>query len=277
MSNQTYKFLDSGDLLRLEKFQGVTLVRPCYQAVWEKTSPKLWKDVSATFTREKKEGWSVCKSLPKSWNISLDGVTLKLMPTDFGHLGIFPEHRSQFSFFKEQLQKRPKARVLNLFAYTGLASLFLAKQKAQVTHLDASKKSVAWAKENAELSGLKDAPIRYIVDDVSKFLKREIRRGSKYDAIILDPPTFGRGTKNELFVIEKDLVQLLKLCKEVLSDKPLFILLTCHTPGFTPTVLQNTLCQVLGRSLTYESGEMLLECESGPPLSSGSFVRGKYD
>ena len=276
MSKQAYQFLDSGGMQRLEKFQDVTLVRPCYQAVWEKSNPSLWKDVSATFTREKKEGWNFRKKIPSSWLLKIDDITLKLMPTDFGHLGVFPEHRSQFPFMRTQIAKKENPKVLNLFAYTGLASLYLAKHGAHVTHLDASKKAVAWAKENAKLSNLTDAPIRYIIDDVLKFLKREIRRGSKYDAILLDPPTFGRGTKNELFVIEEHMMELLKLCKELLAKDPLFLLLTCHTPGFTPMVLKNVARQVFGKAPNYEADEMLLENDTKLALSSGAFVRLVY-
>lgn len=276
MTNKTYTYLDSGNLKRLEKFDDVILERPCFQAVWQKSNPKLWNDISASFTRDKKEGWSFRKKVPESWNVHLDGITLKLTPTDFGHLGVFPEHREHFPFMLEKIKERKHPKVLNLFAYTGLASLYLAKHGAHVTHLDASKKAVAWAKENAKLSGLEQAPIRYITEDVLKFLKREVRRGSKYDAILLDPPSFGRGTKNEVFVIEEHLCEMMSLCKELLTKEPLFLLLTCHTPGYTGIVLQNVLKQILGSSFKYESGEMLLHNETNTPLSSGSYVRATH-
>lgn len=278
---QDYLLIDSGRGRKLERFGSYLIARPCSQAVWQpRLSQGEWDKADADFTREGENKWSEKKPLPGSWNITVSGITFKLSPTDFGHLGIFPE-QSDFWVWIQQVIKKAKdggrgtLNVLNLFAYSGGSTLAAAKAGANVCHLDASKGMVTWARENAVLSGLEQAPVRWIVDDVSKFLKREIRRGNRYDAIILDPPSFGRGSQGEIFKIEDDLPEILRDCRTLLSDNPLFILFSCHTPGFTPIAMRHLLTQMMqGCEGKIDEGEMVLRGEGETlPLPSGSYSR----
>jgi 23S rRNA (cytosine1962-C5)-methyltransferase len=205
--------------------------------------------------------------------MEIKGVRLKIAPTDFGHLGVFPEHAALWDWMGSRIQKGD--RVLNLFAYSGGATMKAASMGAEVCHLDASKGMVDWARENGKLNGLEKAPIRWIVDDALKFLKREEKRGSFYEGIVLDPPTFGRGGKGEVFKIEDEIIPLLELCRNVLSKRPKFLIFSCHTPGFTPIVLEHLLFQLFGRKV--ESGEMLLESPGAFSIPSGAFARISYD
>lgn len=263
----SYKLIDSGNQNKLEQFGDYLLVRPSSQAVWKPTiDAKLWKEADAVFTREPHNKWIAQPPLPQSWTVELAGIKFKLMPTDFGHIGIFPEHAELWKWMVPKLKK--KSSILNLFAYTGGATLAAAKAGADVCHVDASKTAVAWARENAAINKLDK--IRWIVDDVIKFLRREVKRGNRYDGIILDPPTFGRGSQGEVFKIEKDLPVILELCFQLLSPKPLFLILSCHTPGYTPLVLHHLLRQAEEMG-TIEMGEMVIP---GPlPLTSGSYAR----
>ncbi len=268
-----YLLIDSGNQKKIERFGKFSLIRPCSQALW---SPKLsegeWRKADASFSRDGEENrWRIFNPLPESWVVEWKGLRFKIAPTDFGHLGIFPEHAQIWTWAAEQVRRagRP-VNVLNLFAYSGGATLACAQAGAQVCHLDASKGMVAWARENAELNGMKDLPIRWIVDDAFKFLKREQSRGRRYDGIILDPPTFGRGSNGEIFKIERDIGELLAICRSLLSDEPLFVALTTHTPGMTPIAMHHLLNQMMGTG-TVESGEMFIE---GPcVLPSGSFAK----
>ena len=278
----TYRLLDSGGEEKLEQFGPYILARPCSQAVWKKQKPDLWNTAHATFTREDINQWKVKKTLPEHWIADFSGIKMKIAPTDFGHLGAFPEHMKFWPWMQDlltnaanMLQRKP--RLLNLFAYSGGATLAAAQSGAAVCHLDASKGMTAWAKENAALNHLQEAPVRWIVDDVMKFLQREQRRESFYDAIILDPPTFGRGSKGELFRIEQEIVPLLDACVKVLGRTPLFILFSCHTPGFTPLVLSNLLLDAT-KSLTgtIDFGEMTIEEQGLHRLPSGSFCRWQH-
>ncbi|MCB1081795.1 MAG: class I SAM-dependent methyltransferase, partial [Chlamydiia bacterium] len=217
----TYELLDSGQEQKLERFGDHLLIRPCPQALWSPKKPKLWKTAHSTFTRGKP--W---KGIPKSWNLIYQSLCFKIVPTDFGHLGLFPEHAEHWEWMDSKL--KPKSEVLNLFAYSGAATLHLAKKGHAVCHLDASKGMIDWARENAALNQLEKAPIRWIVDDAIKFLRREVKRKKTYDAVLLDPPSFGRGAQGQVFKIERDLPLLLALCKEVLKPNPAFVLLTCH-------------------------------------------------
>lgn len=257
-----YELLDSGNGRKLERFGDVILARPCAQAVWEPQHPERWRKAAAEFDRVDGLNWRGRDEVPKRWIVPVNGIQMKLSPTDFGHLGVFPETRALWDWITATLREaatraKQPLRALNLFAYSGGATLAMARGGAEVCHLDASKGMTEWARENAALNKLQEAPIRWIVDDVQKFLTREIRRGNRYDAIMLDPPSFGRGKQGELYKIEKDLIATLKNVKAVLSDRPLFVLLTSHTPGFTPTVLSNLLHQVIGPG-RMECGEMLL-------------------
>ncbi|HSX25717.1 MAG TPA: class I SAM-dependent methyltransferase [Chlamydiales bacterium] len=266
-----YALLDSGDGQKLEQFGEYTLIRPCPQAVWRCTLKQEWEKASARFTREKeKNHWTFKQKLPSSWVILHGGVEFKISPTDFGHLGLFPEHADLWEWMRPLLSK--SSRVLNLFAYSGGVTLAAAQQGAQVCHLDASKGMVDWARENAALNRLTDAPIRWIVDDAIKFLKREIKRESFYDGIVLDPPTYGRGSKGEIFKIEEEIIPLLELCSQLLTKKPLFVIFSCHTPGFTPLSLRHLLGQTLPKG-HIEIGEMALHSPGTLPIPSGCFAK----
>jgi 23S rRNA (cytosine1962-C5)-methyltransferase len=265
-----YQLLDSGDGKKWERFGSFVLCRPCPQAVWR---PQKKIDADAVFSREKGNQWTCKTKLPAEWNISVRGVSMKISTTDFGHLGVFPEHAALWDWMRPLIQKGD--RILNLFAYSGGASLAAAQEGAEVCHLDASKGMVEWARENAALNDLKGAPIRWIVDDALKFLRREEKRGSKYHGIILDPPTFGRGGKGEVFKIEDEILPLLHLCKSVLNERPKFVIFSCHTPGFTPIVLKQLLNQVFGANA--ECGEMILEASDLFSIPSGAYARIRYD
>lgn len=275
-----YELLDSGDGRKLERFGKYVLARPCSQALWR---PSLgegeWSRADASFDREDGNRWHGRTNLPKEWTIQTAGIRFRLGGTDFGHLGIFPEQRAQWRWIREVVKGAGGAaprplQVLNLFAYSGGSTMAAALGGAEVCHLDASKGMVEWARSNAALNGLADKPIRWIVDDAHKFMKREVRRGRRYDAIILDPPTFGRGAGGEMYKIERDLKETLSLAKSLLSDTPLFVLFSSHTPGLSPVVAKNILSQLFPRT-RIESGEMLLEGHS-LPCPSGIFCRAVW-
>ena len=286
MATETYALLDSGIGRKLERFGRYVLVRPCAQALWQpQLPPEEWESADAMFDREEGHRWQNRDKLPEQWNIEVEGVRFRLSGTDFGHLGIFPEQRDGWHWLRKTLRaaaaKRAgaKLRVLNLFAYSGGSTLAAAHEGAEVCHLDASEGMVKWARENAALNNLQAAPIRWIVDDAHKFLTREIKRGRRYDAIILDPPSFGRGAQGEVYKIERDLPQTLDLCRSLLSDTPLLMLLSAHTPGITPTVLQHMLQDALGKKTgRLHSGEMLLTgAENTRPVPNGCYVRWEID
>lgn len=272
-----YELLDSGDGLKLERFGPVVLSRPAALAVWKTRKPALWRTATAAFDRKGGLTWRGREKLPGSWVVNLNGIQLKLSTTDFGHLGVFPEtfaiwNRIGKSIKAACVNAAGQPQFLNLFAYSGGATLAAAKAGAACCHVDASKGMVAWAQENAALNGMTQAPIRWIVDDVHKFLEREIKRGRKYDAILVDPPSFGHGAKGELYKIERDLPKTLELLSRLLSPNPLFLLLTCHTPGFSPVVLANILRQFHSAG-EVESGEMLLAGATDVfPLPSGTWA-----
>lgn len=262
---EDYQLLDSGQEQKLERFGPWTLMRPCSQAVWR---PTLQQTADALFNRD--ERWVFHQKLPKTWTVKHGGVLFKIAPTDFGHLGLFPEHAELWEWMRPRVQKG--SRILNLFAYSGGVTLAAAQQGAEVCHLDASKGMVDWARENAALNHLQKAPIRWIVDDAIKFLKREKKRESFYDGIILDPPTFGRGSQGEVFKIEREILPLLDLCSELLTRKPLFVIFSCHTPGFTPLCLKHLLSQTMPKG-HLEAGEMALHSPGALSIPSGSFAR----
>ena len=223
-----YELIDSGNGRKYERFGGVSLVRPCAQALWQPESPMTWNRATATFDREDGNHWHNRGALPKEWTIETAGIRFRLSGTDFGHLGIFPEQRAQWKWIRDMMrnavQGRPKEEpppsLLNLFAYSGGSTMAAALGGASVCHLDASKGMVQWARDNAALNGLKGHPIRWITDDAHKFMEREIRRGRRYDAVVFDPPTFGRGANGEMYKIERDLKKTLLLVKAILSDAP---------------------------------------------------------
>lgn len=277
MKNE-YELLDSGNGMKLERFGDVVLERPCAQAVWVPRSSNLWKNSDARFDRIGGHNWAGRGNLSNAWNVEINGVVMKLSATDFGHLGVFPETRELWAWIratlKDEAEKRGRVlKFLNLFAYSGGATLAAAQAGAECCHLDASKGMVEWARENAALNHLQDAPIRWIVDDVIKFLNREVKRGNQYDAVLLDPPSFGRGKKGELYKIEESLMTTLDLVHQVLGSDPSFVLLTSHTPGFSPIVLGNLLRQYHAAG-EVECGEMLLSGKPGVmDLPNGNWAR----
>lgn len=276
MKSDGYELLDSGEGRKLERFGNKILERPAAQAVWKPDQPEsFWQKADARFDRVEGNRWHGRTRLPEEWEAEIEGIRFRLSSTDFGHLGVFPEQRPMWSWIRETCRKRPGAQVLNLFAYSGGSTLAPAQGGASVCHVDASRGMTDWARDNARRNGLADAPIRWIVDDVPQFLAREIKRGRRYDGIILDPPSFGRGAKGELFKIEERINPLLEQVRDLLSSKPLFVLLSCHTPGFSARVLENLLDQHLrGLGGKLDSGEMLLSGSPNTrPLPSGSYAR----
>lgn len=276
--SQDYELLDSGRGLKLERFGPVTLVRPCAQAVWAPVLPaERWRAATATFTREGGLRWRGRERLPETWEISVEGMRFRLSSTDFGHLGIFPEQRPQWRRIREVCAGYERAHgraavVLNLFAYSGGSTLAAALGGAEVCHVDASKGMVDWARINAGLNGLGQHPVRWIVDDVMKFTEREEKRGRRYDLIILDPPSYGRGARGEVFKISTALPRLLAGLRRVWSDRPAGVLLSCHTPELTPLALRHLLGQAFGGAGRLDYGEMALEGAAGVlPVPSGSF------
>lgn len=261
-----YELLDCGNYQKLERFGPYTLVRPSTVAVWKpRWGKEKWRS-NAQFSRD---GTNWKGYLPKSWAIEIEGMKLQLKPTEFGHLGLFPEHKAVWKDVRQAVRGKT-AEVLNLFAYSGALTVAALQEGASVCHLDAAKGMVDWAKENAVLNKLDSAPCRWIVDDALKFLRREVRRGKKYDLIVLDPPSFGRGKQGQVFKIEEDLPQLLEEVVSLLTDHPIGIVLSCHTPGFTPQVLENLLYDYLGQKGRYEQKQMELTASSGVIYPIGS-------
>jgi len=278
---KAYQLLDSGLGRKLEAFGDVVMIRPSLQAVWRPRLAKSeWDKAQAVFTREGKNQWQCKRTLPPSWNIAIEDLSFIVSPTDFGHLGVFPEHNELWRWIRKTIgsHSEGKFQFMNLFAYSGGASLSAALAGAHVCHVDASKPMVDWARENAALNNLASAPIRWIVDDAMKFLQREKKRGTRYDGILLDPPSFGRGPKGEVFKIEEEILPLLQACREVLSEKPSFLILSSHTPGFTPLVMRNLLEDAMGKGRGEISfGEMLIPSATGFSLPSGSYAIWSYD
>lgn len=242
------KLLDMANGEKLERWGRYLLIRPDPQIVWsKKTNPKLWEKADARYIRSKTGGghWELKNKLPDSWQVSYESLSFNIKPMGFKHTGLFPEQAVNWKYMMEKIKQRKvegkETRVLNLFAYTGGATVACAYAGASVCHVDSSKGMVSWAKENLISSGLKDKPVRFIIDDVIKFVTREIKRGNKYDAIIMDPPSYGRGAKGEVWSIEKDLENLLELCIKLLSEKPAFIVINTYTGGLSGTVIQNLL------------------------------------
>ena len=230
---QDYELLDTGDHQRLERFGKYTFIRPYEDAFWKKSLPKEeWDRADGVFFTSKegqKSGWKIKKDVEKEWPMSYKDIKFKASPTPFRHLGLFPEQASHWDLIEEKIKNsKRKIRFFNLFGYTGIASLFALRAGADVTHLDASKQIVFWLKENQELSGLSDKPMRVIVDDAIKFVEREIKRGNKYDAIVMDPPKFGRGPKGEIWKLEEKLPKLLSDTRKILSEHPLFVIITSY-------------------------------------------------
>lgn len=265
-----YEVIDCSKGEKLERWGDYILVRPDPQVIWDTPrKEKGWHKMNAHYHRSKKGGgeWEFF-DLPQQWSIHYRSLTFQLKPFSFKHTGLFPEQAANWDWFSELIKKagRP-VKVLNLFAYTGGATIAAAAAGASVTHVDASKGMVTWAKENAASSGLTDAPIRWIVDDCVKFVEREIRRGNHYDAIIMDPPSYGRGPKGEIWKIEESIHPLVKLCAQLLVDRPLFFLINSYTTGLQPAVLS----YLIGTELKRFPGKVTAD-EIGLPVSSNGLT-----
>ena len=263
-----YKLLDMAGGMKLESWNGIILSRPDPQIIWnEKSYPELWKNVNATYHRSKSGGgtWEYNKNTKERWTVSYKDLTFNIKLMGFKHTGLFPEQAVNWDYMIDKIKKEDrKIKVLNLFAYTGGATVACAYAGADVVHVDSSRGMVDWAKENIKSSNLEDKFVRFIVDDCIKFVQREIRRGNKYDAIIMDPPSFGRGANKEVWNIEDSLYELVNLCSEVLSDNPLFFLINSYTTGLSPKVLENILSLTIDKKCkgTITSGEIGLPMEN---------------
>ena len=266
-----YEVLDTSNGEKLERWGDYFLVRPDPQVLWD-TPKKLrqWKKPNGHYHRSHKGGgqWEFF-DLPKTWDIQYKELKFHLQPFSFKHTGLFPEQAVNWDWFSEKIRKanRP-VKVLNLFAYTGGATLAAAAAGASVTHVDASKGMVNWAKENAQLSGLREKPIRWLVDDCVKFVEREIRRGNHYDGIIMDPPSYGRGPKGEIWKIEEKIYPFIELCTKILSDDPLFFLVNSYTTGLQPAVLT----YMLETQVAAKFGGKVVSDEIGLPVSYNGLV-----
>ena len=274
-----YELLDCGGGEKLERWDRQVLVRPDPQAIWEtdKTG-RVWRSANGRYSRSSTGGghWDKGK-LPESWQVHDKDLTFQVKPMNFKHTGLFPEQAVNWDFAMDKIRSagRP-VRVLNLFAYTGGATVACAKAGASVCHVDAAKGMVAWGKENAAASGVAEGGVRWIVDDCAKFVEREIRRGRRYDAIIMDPPSYGRGPGGEVWRLEDNLWDFVSLCRGVLSDDPLFVLINSYTPGLAPSVLEYISESIFtrrygGRSRSEELG--LPVTESGLVLPCGASCR----
>ncbi|MDD5952691.1 MAG: class I SAM-dependent methyltransferase [Oscillospiraceae bacterium] len=267
-----YELLDTSAGERLERWGDIILIRPDPQIIWH--TPKnhpLWKQAHARYHRSNTGGgkWEVYRKVPPMWKITYGDLTFQLKMMGFKHTGIFPEQAVNWDFAMERIQKanRP-VKILNLFGYTGAASLACAKAGAQVCHVDASKGMVSWAKENAQASGLADRPVRWLVDDCVKFVQREQRRGNHYDGIIMDPPSYGRGPGGEVWKLEDQLHDLVELCVPILSEDPLFFLLNSYTTGLSPAVM----AYLLGVMLQKRFGGSVSAGEIGLPVTETGLV-----
>ena len=263
-----YKIIDMADGQKLEKWGEVSLSRPDPQIIWkEKSFPNLWKKADAIYNRSKTGGgsWKYYKILPENWQIKYKNLTFNIKPMGFKHTGLFPEQAVNWDWMIEKIQNsKREIKVLNLFAYTGGATVACLYAGASVCHVDSSKGMVSWAKENVHSSGLSDRNVRYIVDDVNKFVAREIRRENKYDAIIMDPPSYGRGANGEIWQFDNNIYNLVELCAQVLSNNPLFFLINSYTTGISSTVLANILNLTVGKKYKGQvsSGEIGLPMEN---------------
>lgn len=266
-----YEVIDTSNGEKLERWGKYILLRPDPQVLWNtpKKNP-AWKKLNAHYHRSKKGGgeWEFF-DLPEQWSIHYRDLTFHLKPFSFKHTGLFPEQAANWDWFSELIRNANRPiKVLNLFAYTGGATCAAAKAGASVTHVDASKGMVTWAKENAQASGLSDAPIRWIVDDCVKFVEREIRRGNHYDAIIMDPPSYGRGPKGEIWKIEEKIHPFIALCQQLLSDKPLFFLVNSYTTGLAPAVLS----YLISTEVVTRHGGNVVSDEIGLPVSDNGLI-----
>ena len=275
-----YELLDSGEGEKLERYGKFILSRPDPQALWNKRLPIAeWQKADAVFAHSgAKAGWKKKPNVPEKWKIELGGLSFFIKLTAFKHTGLFPEQEPNWRWIIDKIKSanlnRPVS-VLNLFGYTGGATLAALSAGAEVAHIDGSKSAITWAKENAVLSGLADKPVRWILDDAREFVKREIRRGVRYNGIVMDPPAFGHGPKKELWKIEDDFLGLMKLCEDVLSDTPIFFLINGYSSGYSSIAYENNLSPLVKKfGGAIEKGELAIEeSGSGRLLPAGIFAR----
>lgn len=268
-----YELIDCSSGEKLERWGQQILVRPDPQVIWKsKRENKLWFHSSARYERSRSGGgeWQIFKHMPNVWQVNYKDLTFNIKTMGFKHTGLFPEQAVNWDFTRDLIREsgRSDVKVLNLFAYTGGATVACLKEGASVVHVDASKGMTLWAKENAEASGVADKPVRWIVDDCIKFVQREIRRGNKYDIIILDPPSYGRGPKGEIWHLEDSLYDFVALIKDVLSDNPLMVLLNSYTTGLSASVMKYILDDVIVK----EKGGSVTADEIGLPVSSNGEI-----
>ncbi len=268
---EDYEIIDMADGEKLERWGNIYLIRPDPQIIWKnKSFPNKWNMANARYERSSSGGgaWKYNKKLPESWKVKYKDLTFNIKPMGFKHTGLFPEQAVNWDYMIDKIKNaKREIKVLNLFAYTGGASVACLSAGASVCHVDSSKGMTLWAKENVESSGLIDKPIRFIVDDVIKFVGREIRRGNKYDAIIMDPPSYGRGKNGEVWQFENNINELVELCTKVLSDKPLFFLINSYTTGISSKVLEN----ILYLNLKNKGGN-ITSGEIGLPMTNSKLV-----
>ncbi len=272
---QDYELIDTGDGEKLERWGDILLIRPDPQIIWPgERKDSRWGKAHARYHRSRTGGgsWEFLKPVPESWEIGWRGLSFRLKPMGFKHTGIFPEQAANWEFVMKKIRNEGErsgpVKVLNLFGYTGAATLACLKAGASVTHVDASRGIIQWAKENAEASGLRELPVRWLMDDCEKFVRREQRRGNTYDGIIMDPPSYGRGPGGEVWRLEEQLHALISLCLPILSGKPLFFLLSSYATGLSPGVMGYLLSMTLGKRF----GGRVTSDELGLPVTDSGLV-----
>lgn len=280
---QDYQVLDTGDGEKLERWKEFILRRPDPQVIWPKADPALWEKADAWYHRSDTGGgnWTFFRKLPERWIMTLDDLQFYVRPTGFKHTGLFPEQAANWTFMRgliaPAVAEGRDIKVLNLFAYTGGATLACAAAGAHVTHVDAAKGMVQWAKENRDLSGIAQERTRFIVEDAKAFVQRELRRGARYEGILMDPPSYGRGPGGEVWKLENELYGLVELCAQVLSDQPLFMLLNGYTTGFSASVLGNVARRAMGGRGHAVAEELSLTVSTGGVLPCGATARWTPD
>lgn len=267
-----YEIIDMANGEKLERWKDIILVRPDPQIIWKsKSFPKKWNDINAKYKRSSTGGgsWEYKKKMPNNWQVNYKNLTFNIKPMGFKHTGLFPEQAANWDWMIENIKEsKREIKVLNLFAYTGGATVACLSAGASVCHVDSSKGMTTWAKENVESSGLRNRPVRFIIDDVIKFVQREIRRGNKYDAIIMDPPSYGRGANGEVWKFEENICDLVELCTKILSDTPLFFLINSYTTGISSTVLEN----ILNLNITKKYNGKVTSGEIGLPMTNSKLI-----
>lgn len=268
-----YQIIDMADGMKLEMWNNVKLLRPDPQIIWNKKNDEsLWNNIDAVYERSNTGGghWIIKNQrIPNAWQVNYKDLVFNLKLMGFKHTGLFPEQAYNWNLIRETIKKaNRKVKVLNLFAYTGAASIAALKEGAEVVHVDSSRGMIDWAKENVKSNHLEEKPIRFLVDDVVKFVKREIRRENKYDIILMDPPSFGRGSKNEIWNIEKDLFELVEMCTELLSDDPLLFIINSYSTGLSKTILEN----ILSLTVNQKRKGTITSDELGIPMQNSTLI-----